>query len=63
MLFLTGISYWSIEVVLKIWNTEFPILGVSQSWLYIPLTLISMIMLLFNIEMILQTLKPSNPEP
>lgn len=59
ILFLTGISYWSMEVVIKIWNTEFPILGISQSWLYVPLVLTSLIMLSFNFEMIMNIFNTS----
>jgi TRAP-type C4-dicarboxylate transport system permease small subunit len=52
MLFLAVLGYWSVEVVIRLWNTKFPILGISQSWLYAPLALISLIMFLFCLEMI-----------
>lgn len=57
ILFLSGLTYWSMEVVIQLWNTEFPILGISQSWLYIPVSLVSGIMLLFSLEMFVKLLK------
>lgn len=57
ILFLAGLSYWSVEVVIQLWNTEFPILGISQSWLYVPVSLISGIMLLFSLEMMVKLFK------
>ncbi len=50
ILFFALITVWSIEVVILIWNTEFPILGISQSWLYIPVPFTSLLMFLFSIQ-------------
>jgi TRAP-type C4-dicarboxylate transport system permease small subunit len=60
ILFLAGISYWSMEVVVQLWNTEFPILEISQSWLYLPVTLSSVIMLSFNLEILYRTIPTDN---
>jgi TRAP-type C4-dicarboxylate transport system permease small subunit len=57
VVFFAGLFVWSVEVVFRIWNSEFPILGISQSWLYAPLSIISAIMLLFSIERISALLK------
>lgn len=50
VIFFTGLFVWSVEVVVRIWNSEFPILGISQSWLYAPLSIVSVVMLLFSLE-------------
>jgi TRAP-type C4-dicarboxylate transport system permease small subunit len=57
--FFAGLLIWSVEVVVRIWNSEFPILGISQSWLYVPLAVISAIMLLFSIEKLFLILRPT----
>jgi TRAP-type C4-dicarboxylate transport system permease small subunit len=50
ILFFMLIFIWSTEVVVLIWNTEFPILGISQSWLYIPVPIASLVMFMFSLE-------------
>ena len=55
ILFFTLLTALSIEVVFLIWKTEFPILGISQSWLYIPVPLSSLIMLSFSIEFLIES--------
>jgi TRAP-type C4-dicarboxylate transport system permease small subunit len=57
MLFFGLLTVWSIQVVHLIWNTEFPILGISQSWLYLPLPLSSLIMLFFSIEFLIESIR------
>jgi TRAP-type C4-dicarboxylate transport system permease small subunit len=56
-LFFALLTGWSAEVVYLIWNTEFPILRISQSWLYIPVPISSLIMLFFNIEFLIEAVK------
>ena len=55
LVFFTLITYWSVEVVYLIWNTEFPILGITQSWLYLPVPFISLIMFLFSLEFLVES--------
>ncbi|MBR9998976.1 MAG: TRAP transporter small permease [Cyclobacteriaceae bacterium] len=62
VVFFTGIHAWSVEVVVKIWKSEFPVLGISQSWLYVPLALISFVMLLFSIERMFNVLKTTHTQ-
>ena len=50
ILFFALITLWSTEVVILIWNTEFPILGISQSWLYMPVPITTLLMYIFSIE-------------
>ena len=52
LVFIAGILIWSAEVVIRIWHSEFPILGISQSWLYVPLTIVSSFMLFSSLEKI-----------
>lgn len=59
--FFILIFYHSINVVSVLWNTDLPMLGVTQSWLYIPIPVCSFFIALFTIEFLLDTLN-SSPE-
>jgi TRAP-type C4-dicarboxylate transport system permease small subunit len=50
ILFFIVILKESLLVVQLLWNTNLPLTGISQSWLYIPLPVVSVLFLLFSAE-------------
>jgi len=50
ILFFGTLFYASLEVMRALWVSDLPMLGISQGWLYVPLPLMSLIMLLYALE-------------
>jgi TRAP-type C4-dicarboxylate transport system permease small subunit len=50
LLFMLLVLAQSLYVVFKLWPTRLPMLGISQSWLYMPLSISSVFMILFTLE-------------
>lgn len=53
--FFIVIIYYSMVVVNTLWGTRLPILGISQSWFYLPVPFSFLFMSLYNIEFIQET--------
>ncbi len=51
--FFSIVSLKSSCLVIDLWNTGLPMTGISQSWLYIPVPLVSGIALFFCVEEII----------
>jgi len=58
--FLIIVFYQSLLINSLLWRTDLPMLEISQSWFYVPLPIISLIMTAYTIEFILEELHPSN---
>ena len=50
--FLFVVLYQSLIVIQLLWQTDLPMLDISQSWLYIPLPIISVCMISYTAEFI-----------
>jgi TRAP-type C4-dicarboxylate transport system permease small subunit len=50
--FLAVVLYQSLVVIQLLWQTDLPMLDISQSWLYIPLPIISICMISYTLEFI-----------
>ncbi len=48
--FLSIVFYQSISISKLLWQTDLPMLQISQSWFYLPLPLVSMIMIFYTLE-------------
>lgn len=55
LVFFIVIIYYSLIVVNTLWETRLPILGISQSWFYLPVPFSFLFMSFFNIEFIQET--------
>jgi len=53
ILFFLVILFESIRVVVLLWFTHLPVSGISQSWLYMPVPLASLVIILFTAESII----------
>lgn len=49
-IFLSIVFYQSILISKLLWQTDLPMLQISQSWFYLPLPLVSMIMIFYTLE-------------
>ena len=56
LVFFLVIGYYSLTVIQDLWPTSLPVLGISQGWLYIPLPIMAIIIALFCIEQINDTI-------
>ena len=52
LLFMVLVLEQSLLVVFRLWPTRLPMLGISQAWLYLPLSVSSVFMILFTLESI-----------
>lgn len=59
LIFMELVLVQSTVVVLKLWPTRLPMLGISQSWLYLPLPICSVFMVLFVLECLQHDLRGS----
>lgn len=50
LLFMVLVLWQSLIVVFKLWPTRLPMLGISQSWLYLPVPISSLFTILFTLE-------------
>jgi TRAP-type C4-dicarboxylate transport system permease small subunit len=50
LIFFLVVLYESIRVVVLLWLTHLPVSGISQSWLYLPVPVTSMVIILFTAE-------------
>jgi TRAP-type transport system small permease protein len=53
ILFFGAILIVSLRVVIVLWHTHFPVSGISQSWLFLPVPVTSLIIMLFSLEKLL----------
>ncbi len=53
ILFSVVILYQSVRILLLLWPTDLPMLGISQGWLYVPLPLVSALLVLFALEFLI----------
>lgn len=62
-LFGLAMAIYSRELVDMVWNFRIPLLGISQGWTYVPLTVCGALTALFSLELILKDLlDPNAPE-
>ena len=61
LLFMVLVLEQSLVVVFKLWPTRLPMLGISQAWLYLPLSVSSIFMILFTLESIGETWSDADP--
>jgi TRAP-type transport system small permease protein len=50
LIFFLVVLYESIRVVVLLWLTHLPVSGISQSWLYLPVPVTSVVIILFTAE-------------
>ncbi|WP_020532561.1 TRAP transporter small permease [Flexithrix dorotheae] len=50
LLFVIILLFYSSEVVYLLWHSDLPMLGISQGWFYVPLPIVSVLMLSFTLE-------------
>jgi TRAP-type C4-dicarboxylate transport system permease small subunit len=53
LLFFTVLLVNSIEFTAAIWNTQFPILGYSQGWNYVPVILSSILFIIHSLDFLI----------
>lgn len=53
LIFLSIVFYQSILISKLLWQTDLPMLQISQSWFYLPLPLVSMIMMFYTLEFLI----------
>lgn len=56
--FFIMLTYYSISVIISFRFLNMPMTGLSQSWFYIPIPLVSLFMALYTIESSFKNLKP-----
>ena len=62
-LFGLAMAIHSRELVEMVWNFRIPLLGISQGWTYVPLTVCGVLIALFSIEQVLlDILRKDAPE-
>jgi TRAP-type transport system small permease protein len=52
--FFITILYQSLQVVRLLWFTHLPVSGISQSWFYVPVPFISVVIIFFALEKIIE---------
>jgi len=63
LLFFLILGYHSLSVIRDLWPTSLPVLGISQGWLYIPLPVMAVIVALFCIEQMQDTITTLKEKP
>ncbi|MBN1997186.1 TRAP transporter small permease [candidate division KSB1 bacterium] len=54
--FCTLVLVHGIDVVLLLWYTKFPMLGISQAWLYIPVPIVCFFLIIFTLELWMESI-------
>ena len=57
LVFFSLIFVQSISYVRQIWETYFPLIGISQSWIYVSVLISSVVFLIHNASFFLESLK------
>lgn len=60
ILFFLLILKESVDVVRLLWFTHLPLSGLSQSWLYLPVPFVSVVIIFFALEKIVLSLSKTN---
>ncbi len=55
IVFCSAVFVHSLSIIILLWHTRFPMLGISQSWLYLPVPVVCFFMIVFTIEFWLET--------
>ena len=55
--FFVIIFYFALQVTFDLRGTSFPVMQITQSWLYLPVAVISFFIAFFSVEEIMNTIK------